>query len=311
MAGRPGFFGALRGGADRDPDFGANRAGGADCDPDFGADRAGGANRNPDFEAGSADGADRDQLAGAVPVIRLGDPSTQENGFTTRPDFDPIWGTLGSPAETMDQWTPKSADPELEGPAVDVEMFGDGFQITGRLHIGQFDRLSDWLNMQTGFIMVQDACLTRLGRANAPDPDDQQGLLWVRMNQVVLVAERALLQQARPGAPVISKQRRMVTIVTPGYTVRGNLHVHAHGSMKQYLESADPRFIPLTDVNLRWLSDPTLINRFPFGLVNREQLVSVLDDPMSTAGEDPRPIQSVENQESEAAAPFYRRSGAA
>lgn len=246
-----------------------------------------------------------------MPVIRLGDPTSQQNGFAGPPGFDPIWGTLGSPIdEEIDPWATGTNDPELEGPTVDVEMFGDGFQITGRLHTGQFDRLSDWLNMQTGFIQVQDACLTRLGRSNGPDPDDQQGTLWVRMNQVVMVAERALVQQARPGAPVVQKQRRTVTVVTPGYTLHGSLHVHARGSMKQYLETPDPHFIPLTDVTVRWLSDTTLVNRFPFALINREQLVSILDDPSSgtSAGPTARPAN---DDESEAATSLQRRFGAA
>jgi hypothetical protein len=271
MAGRPGFFGALRqqGDADRAPDF----------------------------------GADSDPLTTSLPVIRFGDPEPRENSL---PGFDPIWGTLGPPAAPSAESWSQDADPDLEGPAVDVEMFGDGFQITGRLHTGQFDRLSDWLNMQTGFIKVQDACLTRLGRANGPDPDNQRGMLWVRLNQVVFIAERALVQQARPGAVVVQKQRRTVTVVTPGYTLHGNLHVHAHGSMKQYLESPDPHFIPLTDVNVRWLSDPSLVNRFPFGLINREQLITVLDDPSSTTGDS----QVAEAEEPEHALPL-RRWGAA
>jgi hypothetical protein len=272
MAGRPGFFGALRqGDADRGPEF----------------------------------GADSEPLTLSMPVIRFGDPEPRGNGL---PGFDPIWGTLGPPASpTAEQWSSNDTDPELDGPAVDVEMFGDGFQITGRLHTGQFDRLSDWLNMQTGFIKVQDASLTRLGRANGPDPDNQRGMLWVRLNQVVFIAERALVQQARPGAVVVQKQRRTVTAVTPGYTLHGNLHVHAHGSMKQYLESPDPRFIPLTDVSVRWLSDPTLMNRFPFGLINRDQLITVLDDPAAGTVESP----DADAEEPEHAMPLQRRWGAA
>jgi hypothetical protein len=108
---------------------------------------------------------------------------------------------------------------------------------------------------------------------------------------------------------IVQKQRRAVTVVTPGYSLHGNLHVHAHGSMKQYLESPDPRFIPLTDVNVRWLSDPSLVNRFPFGLVNREQLISVLDDPASKPGDTPH-AQS-EGREDEGGMPIHRRWGAA
>jgi hypothetical protein len=55
--------------------------------------------------------------------------------------------------------------------------------------------------------------------------------------------------------------------------------------MKQFLETPDPHFIPLTDLLVRWTSDPTLVTRFPFALVNREQLISLLDEPASPSGE--------------------------
>ena len=250
MAGRPGFFGGIRqsDAPDRDADFGY-------------APREG------------------------SPFIRLGDLTGAELGAGRTPGFDPVWGTLGSPMdEAVDPWQTQSADVEA-GPIVDVEIFGDGFQITGQICTGQFPRLSDWLNMQQGFIRVQEGTLAHLGPGNMPDPEHQKGTLWVRLNQVVLVAERSTATSLRPGAPVVQKERRKATIMTPGYSLRGYLHVHTFGSMKQFLETPDPHFIPLTDLLVRWTSDPTLVTRFPFALVNREQLISLLDEPASPSGE--------------------------
>ena len=139
--------------------------------------------------------------------------------------------------------------------------------------------------MQTGFFQVQDASITHLGSANLPDPDHQQGTRWVRLNQVVLMAERGARIGSGNGGLVVQKQKRRATIVTPGYSLRGYLHVHAYGSMKQFLESPDPHFIPMTDLLVRWTNDPALIGRFGFALVNREQLISLFDEPASPAGE--------------------------
>jgi hypothetical protein len=41
----------------------------------------------------------------------------------------------------------------------------------------------------------------------------------------------------------------------------------------------------MTDVTVRWLSDAAMIARFPFALVNREQIVTVLDESTSPAEE--------------------------
>ena len=162
--------------------------------------------------------------------------------------------------------------------------------------------------MQSGFIQVRDAWHVHLGQRNLPDPEQRRGILWARLDQIVLVAERAAIQQSRVGAPLVDKQRRKVSIVTPGYSLRGNLYIHTHGSMKQYLESADPHFLPLTELNVRWLSDPSLVARYPFAMVNRAQVVmtcwmrsnSPAGDTANTGGED-----------SAGDMPLHRRSGAA
>jgi hypothetical protein len=55
--------------------------------------------------------------------------------------------------------------------------------------------------------------------------------------------------------------------------------------MTHFLESPDPHFLPMTDLTVRWLSDAAMIARFPFALVNREQIVTVLDESTSPAEE--------------------------
>jgi hypothetical protein len=280
MAGRPGFFGGLRGDQpDRDADSGF----------------------------GSGVGGDQGIRLGDQ-GIRLGDPNGRsDGGFNTPPGFDPVWGTLGAPTSGGgNDWLSESPHQEPEGVAVEVEIFGDGFQISGQIHTGQFDRLSDWINMQTGFVQVRDAWHVHLGQRNLPDPDQRRGTLWVRLDQIVLVAERAVAQQSRPGAPVVQKRRRKVAIVTPGYSLRGNLYIHTYGSMKQYLEPPDPHFLPLTELNVRWLSDPSLVARYPFAMVNRAQLVTVLDESNSAAGDNTN-TQSEQTGDT----PLHRRSGAA
>jgi hypothetical protein len=255
MAGRPGFFG------------GSNQTDAPERDPETG------------FGLGSR--------IGTAPVIRLGDPNSprSENGYSTPPGFDPVWGTLGAPAaQGHDDWLVRGND-QPEGVAVDVDIFGAGFQISGQIHTGQFDRLSDWINMQTGFIQVSDAWHVHLGQAYLPDPGQRKSTLWVKLDQVVLVAERAPVQQSRPGAPVVQKQKRKVSIVTPGYNLLGSIYVHAYGSMAQFLETPDPRFLPVTDLTVHWLSDSAMVARFPFAMVNRSQLVTMIDETAPDSGD--------------------------
>ena len=279
MAGRSGFLGGFRQGdaSDRDADAG------------FGPDSP----------------------AEGTPPLRLGDPSRppENAGFGGSPGFDPVWGTLGSPdAQANDPWRANSQEADEEGLAFDVEIFGDGFQVSGRLRTGQFDRLSDWLNMKTGFIQVEDGVHVHLGDAPVSDREQSRGTLWVRLDQVVMVAERTNIQQARPGAPVVQKQRRKVSIVTPGYILEGSLHVHAFGSMKEYLEPVEPHFLPITEVTVHWLSDPTLVARLPFAVINRREMITILDEPSAPAEDSARHGGEFPADDS---MPLRRRSGAA
>ncbi len=163
---------------------------------------------------------------------------------------------------------------------VEVQLVGNGFQVDGRLMIGRFERLSDWLNMQQGWIHAENATLIQPGHES---PDDRKCDKWVRLEQVILVSEHREKQLAKPTGAYIQKERRRVTIVTAGYTLRGFVHLHADGSMQTFLESTDTKFIPMTDVVVRWLADETLVSHYPFALINREQMISVSDEPVAEA----------------------------
>jgi hypothetical protein len=242
------------------------------------------------------------------PLFRLGDPDgpRSRDGFETPPGFDPVWGTLGAPAQAGEDWLSRDAE-EAEGLAVDVDIFGAGFQVSGYIRTGQFNRLSDWINMQTGFIQVRDAWHVQLGQTHSPAPNHRKGTLWVRLDQVALVAERSPAQANRPGAPVVQKQKRKVSIVTPGYNLAGSIYVHTYGSMSQFLESPDPHFLPITDVTVHWLSDPGMVARFPFAMINREQLVTLLDESSSPAGDSAQGPDDGQDED----LPLHQRSGAA
>jgi hypothetical protein len=261
--------------------------------------------RNGDTSDRDAGAASPDSLIGAPPMVRLGDPSTPrpDDGFAGGTRFDPVWGTLSSPfAQADDGWAEGPREGEEEGLTFDVEIFGDGFQIAGQVCTGQFPRLSDWLNMQSGFIQVKNGMQFHPGPSDASDTQQTPGVLWCRLDQVIMVAERASIQENRPGAPVVHKQRRKVSIVTPGYHLRGSMHVIADGSMLRFLEMAEPHFLPVTDVTVHWQSDSALVARFSFAMINRQQIITVRDEPSAPAEGSTRTAESM---------PLHRRWGAA
>ena len=226
-------------------------------------------------------GLDTGSLGGPT-IAHLGNPIVAPVddvfGAGAGPNLDPIWGTLGSPtSQGSVQWLGPTEE-TAEQAAIDVELLADRFHLTGQVQTGRFDRLSGWLNMQSGFIQVQNAVPVDPGRAGAPSSGRREANQWVRLDQIVVVADRSAIRRVRPGAPIVQKQRRRVSVVTRGYELEGNIHIHADGDMAQYLEASEPHFLAMTDLTVHWLSDAARIAQFPFALVNREQLVSVIEE---------------------------------
>ena len=248
-----------------------------------------------------------DSLIGGPPRIRLGDPNAPRSadGFDTSTGLRPGMGNArlsGRPEHR------RLADP---GPGSRPRATrrtwrssANGFQISGEIRTGQFERISDWLNMQTGFIQVRDAWHVHLGQTEAPAPDQRE-------EHAVGPAQPGGARRGararpgrRPGAPVIQKQQRTVSVVTPGYRIVGKMHIVTYGSMAQFLETPDPHFLPITDVTVHWLSDPAMVGRYPFAMINRDQLVTLIDELSSSGGDAARSGPRVRGR---AAGPQVRR----
>ena len=63
----------------------------------------------------------------------------------------------------------------------------------------------------------------------------------------------------------------------------------------------------MTELNVRWLSDPSLVTRYPFAMGNRAQLVTMLDESNSPAGD----TANIGGEDAARDMPLHRRSGAA
>jgi hypothetical protein len=217
-----------------------------------------------------------------------GDPAEQMDKTPVHaPAFGEVWGTLGTPIAQGDLgWQGRGNAPQA-GATADIELLGDGFHLAGQVDLGQFDRLSGWLSMQTSFIRVLEAVPLPTGHAAGSATRQGKRTIWVRLCQVVAVAERSTVKQVRPGAPIVPKQRRAVTVLTHAHELRGNLHIHDNGSIAEFLAAPEPAFVPMTELAVRWLSGKGGSIGFPFAMINRDQIVTVVDEvdaPVVEAG---------------------------
>ncbi|MEZ0241223.1 MAG: hypothetical protein ACAH65_10535, partial [Chloroflexota bacterium] len=51
-----------------------------------------------------------------------------------------------------------------------------------------------------------------------------------------------------------------------------------------FVDATDPKFIPMTDVRVRWVSDRKLAARYPFALVQRAQILGVATEGIKLGG---------------------------
>jgi hypothetical protein len=91
--------------------------------------------------------------------LRWTDSTELRRAFGSHPvtaTVDSVRGTLSPATSPYDEiWPARKA--AVEGVFVDVELLGTGFHFGGQIHTGRFDRLSGWINIQSGFVEVHDA----------------------------------------------------------------------------------------------------------------------------------------------------------
>ena len=55
-------------------------------------------------------------------------------------------------------------------------------------------------------------------------------------------------------------------------------------SIMAFIDATDPKFIPMTDVRVRWVTDRKLAARYPFALLQRTQIVGVATEGIKLGG---------------------------
>lgn len=185
-------------------------------------------------------------------------------------DDDPIWGTGAAPNESDHQEY--------------VELIGDRLRASGVARLGRFRRLTDYVNLLEGFFTLGDVTLLdRSGEATRLTMPE----LRLRLDDVGIVGQRDAQAPAPPteAGMLVEKVTQRLVLMTPSHLVSGDVHVHAGGTLLHFVDSNDPKFIPMSDVSVRWLDDHELAGRFPFALVQRRQILGVATEGLGGAHE--------------------------
>jgi hypothetical protein len=162
-----------------------------------------------------------------------------------------------------------------------IELVGTHLRLTGAISLGRFGRLTDLINASQGYVRVHNA---RLLRRNGDPTTLVLPELMVDQDEISFIAQHdapppqggggvGFTEPAFAGASDPRLAREFV-MFTPGHTVTGRVHVFGETDVAAFVDSTDPRFVPVTSVTTRSLADRRIISHYDFVLINRTQMIA-------------------------------------
>ena len=163
-----------------------------------------------------------------------------------------------------------------------IELVGTNLRMIGTVSLGRFGRLTDLINASSGYLRVRDA---RLLNRNGEPTDLRLPELMVDQDEISFIAQATAVE---PGAAtgfiepvsdtsVEHRQAREFVMFTPGHTVSGRVYVFGQTDVAGFVDSTDPRFVPVVDATTRSLADRRIVSRYDFVLINRTQMIAAAE----------------------------------
>jgi hypothetical protein len=173
---------------------------------------------------------------------------------------------------------PDPGGPGDVGRSEHIELIGPHLRVSGEVSLLRFNRLSDLVNHSRGYIKLTDA---RLLRRNGDPTNLVVPELMVNQDEVTFIAQTAQEVSNAPTGevggmdrPLMERTRRQLVIFTPGHTLTGTIHLFSETDIATFVDSSDPRFVPMIEVTARSLADRRVISHFAFVMVNRTQMTA-------------------------------------
>jgi hypothetical protein len=164
-----------------------------------------------------------------------------------------------------------------------IELIGTQLWVAGIVDLGRFRRVSDFVNIVQGYLVIRDVVvLTRTGEATRLTLPE----LRVLPDDLAVVGQLAVdgAGSAGQAGDLIEKTMQRLVVLTRSHIIDGDVFIHGDGSIMSFVDATDPKFIPMTNVRVRWVSDRKLAARYPFALVQRTQILGVATEGIKLGG---------------------------
>ena len=157
------------------------------------------------------------------------------------------------------------------GPQLELELVSSNARIGGSINLGAYSRLSDLLNFHDDILTVEaGAVMSPFGDRSA-----DAGLpLDIRLSELTLVIDRSNYVPPVDEEQMIEKREHKMLIVTDAYVITATFFIYAGAEATPYLRASEPRWIPITDVNIRSLTDRDIEIEAKFAVLHRKPVLA-------------------------------------
>ncbi|MDQ2965913.1 MAG: hypothetical protein M3R57_08705 [Chloroflexota bacterium] len=190
-------------------------------------------------------------------------------------------------------WDAFEGGPPGRGRSEPVELVGPHLRVSAMVDLLRFTRLVDLVNHSRGYVRIHEA---RLLRRNGEPTPLVVPELYVNQDEITFIAQATAAaptaepvdEWSTPGAESTSaripKYARRFVVFTPGHAIVGTMDVFREMTVANFVDSTEPRFVPLTAVTARSLADRRVVSKFDLLLVNRTQMTAVALEGGDDAG---------------------------
>lgn len=164
-----------------------------------------------------------------------------------------------------------------------LELIGSQLWLAGMVDLGRFRRVSDFVNLVQGYMAMRDVVvLSRAGEATRLAMPE----LRVLPDDIAVVGQLGddTSQAAADGPAFIEKRKQRLVLMTRSHIIDGDVFIQVDGSVMAFVDATDPKFIPMSDVRVRWVTDRKPAARYPFALVQRAQILGVATEGIKLGG---------------------------
>jgi len=164
-----------------------------------------------------------------------------------------------------------------------IEVLGNQLWVAGLVDLGRFRRVSDFVNIIDTYMILKDVVvLTRTGDATRLAIPE----LRILPSEIAVVGQLSdeKPQGSTDSVVFVEKTARRLVVITRTLMIDGDVYIHGGGEIMAFIDASDPKFIPMSNVRVRWLADRRLAARFAFALLQRSQIVGVATQGIKLGG---------------------------